>query len=167
MSTPDLKLLLTTPNVSAYYDSSNDWLYLNWHGELDLDRLRKSCLQIVLCLVARRYKRILNDNTDLTKATPDVVPWLATELLPYMKLVGIEYMAWILSPNLDVQNEAEAALEEITKPVVAVFEDMASAYEWLSSVNFQPPGMLTSSGGLDQIMSVLKNRIMHLGGKMW
>jgi hypothetical protein len=167
MSTPGLKLLLTTSNVSAYYDSNNDWLYLNWYGELDLDRLRKSCLQIVFCLVAKRYKRILNDNTDLTKATPDVVPWLATELLPYMKLVGIEYMAWILSPNLDVQNEAEAALEEITKPVVAVFEDMASAYGWLSSVDFQSSRMPSSTGSLDQIMSVLKNRIIHLGGKVW
>lgn len=157
--------MLTASNVSAYYDATNDWLYLDWHGELDLNLLRKNCLQIVLCLVAKRYKRILNDNTNLTKATADVVPWLATELLPYMKLVGIEYMAWVLSPNLDVQNEAEAAIEELTKPVVALFDDMASAYEWLSSVNFRSPTMLTAPRSTEQIISVLKNRIMFLSSK--
>ncbi|WP_324671524.1 hypothetical protein [Hymenobacter sp. GOD-10R] len=154
-------------HVSAYYDSTNDWLYLDWHGELDLDALRKNCLQLVLCLVTKRYKRILNDNTNLTKATTDVVPWLATEILPYMKLVGIEYMAWILSPNLDVQNEAKEAIEELTKPVVVLFDDMASAYEWLSSVDFKSPAMLAPASSIEQIMSVLKNRVSYLGGKMW
>ena len=164
MPSPEVKLLFAASNVSAYYDSTNEWLYLDWHGELDLNLLRKNCLQVVLCLVAKRYKRILNDNTNLTKASPDVVPWLATELLPYMKLVVIEYMACVLSPNLDVQNEAEAAIEEIMKPVIALFDDMASAYEWLSSVNFEAPA--APSRSVEQVMSVLKNRISFLGGKM-
>lgn len=160
----EVKPLLTASNLSAYYDSDNDWLYLDWHGELTLDRLRNNCLQVVLCFLTKRYKRILNDNTNLTRVSSDVVPWLATEILPYLRLVGVEYMAWVLSPSLDVQNEAEAAIEELTMPVVALFDDMASAYDWLSGVKFKSPVMLQPSSSVAQVMSVIKNRISFLGG---
>jgi len=160
------KILLTAPNVTAYYDTVNDWLYLDWHGELDVESIRTNCLQVARCFLTKRYKRILNDNTNITKITHEVAPWLAKEFLPYMRMVGIEYVAWVYSPNMEVQNDTEVALGKLSAPVVALFDDMASAYDWLSSVKFHSPVMLTPLQSVTQIMTDLKNRILSLGGKV-
>ncbi|HEX8349631.1 MAG TPA: hypothetical protein VF598_06705 [Hymenobacter sp.] len=164
----EVQLLLTTPHVTAYYDNTNKWLYLDWHGALTLDMVRTSCLMIARCFLTRRFKRILNDNTNVSALTPDVAPWLAKEYLPYMRMVGIEYVAWVYSPNMDVQNDTELALNKLSTPVVALFDDMATAYEWLSSVRFKSPVMLTPSNmSVTQVISELKNRIVALGGSLF
>ncbi|QNE38613.1 hypothetical protein F1C16_03115 [Hymenobacter sp. NBH84] len=158
------ELLLATSNVKAYYDHANNWLYLDWHGEITLNSVRSNCLQLARCFLIRRYKRILNDNTNVAKVTPEVAPWLANEFLPHLRLLGIEYVAWICSPDMHIQNDTEIALEKLTSPVVALFDDMATAYEWLSIAKFQSPVMLNSPQSFTQIMTALKERISSLGG---
>lgn len=159
------ELVLTASNVTAYYDRVNDWLYLDWHGEITLNSIRSNCLQLARCFLFRRYKRILNDNTNVVKTTPEVATWLANDFLPYLRLLGIEYIAWICSHDMQIQNDTEIALENLTSPVVALFDDMATAYEWLSKARFQSPVMLNSPRSVTQIMVALKERIVSLGGQ--
>ncbi|UOR03744.1 hypothetical protein MUN82_12380 [Hymenobacter aerilatus] len=113
----------------------------------------------------RRYKRILNDNTNVTKITPEVAPWLANDFLPYLRLLGIEYIAWICSSDMQIQNDTEAVLEKLTSPVVALFDDMATAYEWLSTARFQSPVMLNTPRSITQIITTLKERISSMSGQ--
>ncbi|WP_022823857.1 hypothetical protein [Hymenobacter norwichensis] len=125
--------------MSISYDWSNQWLYLDWCGDLTLHLVQQSCLLITECFFTQRCTRILNDNTNVTSITSDVGIWLATEFLPNIEAAGVEYMAWVHSSSIDTQACTDVALFDLTTPVVALFNDVASAYSWLRSVKFKAP----------------------------
>jgi hypothetical protein len=134
-----IDLLVENPSLSISYDWSNQWLYLDWCGDLTLQLVQQSCLLIAECFFTQRCTRILNDNTNVTSITSDVGIWLATEFLPNIEAAGVEYMAWVHSSNIDTQACTDVALFDLTTPVVALFNDVASAYSWLRSVKFKAP----------------------------
>jgi hypothetical protein len=140
-----INLLTETPGVSISYDATNHWLYLDWHGDLNLSMVQESCLAIAQCFLSRNCTRILNDNTNVNSITPDVGTWLANDYMPYVQLAGVEYMAWVYSPGIDIQCCTNVALYNISTPVVALFSDIASAYSWLCVVKFKAPTMTKPS----------------------
>lgn len=135
----NIDLLAETTNLFISYDRSNQWLYLDWCGDLTLRSVQQSCLLVAECFLAQNCTRILNDNTNVTSITPDVGIWLATEYLPHIEAAGVEYMAWVHSSNIDTQACTDVALFDLMTPVVALFNDLASAYSWLRAVKFKAP----------------------------
>ncbi|HEX8505551.1 MAG TPA: hypothetical protein VF630_09295 [Hymenobacter sp.] len=131
----NLELIIKTPAVSAYYDRANDWLYLDWSGVLSLHDVQNGCLAVAKCFLERSYTRILNDNSNVTHVAPDVANWLATAYLPHMTLAGIQHIAWVYAPDLDAQCYVEIALYTHAMPVVALFNDVASACTWLAQAH--------------------------------
>lgn len=127
----ELQLLQETPNVSIYYDCANQWLFLDWRGDLTLALVQDSCLAVAQYFLDAPYTRILNSNTGVTSMVHNVPTWLAREFLPYLRLAGIKHVAWVYSPNLRVKCYTDAALYTLDTPVVNVFDDVESAFAWL------------------------------------
>lgn len=134
-----IDLLTETSSLSISYDRANQWLYLDWCGDLTLQAVQQSCQLVAKCFLAQKCTRILNDNTNVTSITSDVGIWLATDYLPYIEAAGVEYMAWVHSSSIDTQACTDVALYNISTPVVALFNDLASAYSWLRAVKYKAP----------------------------
>lgn len=133
-----LQLLTETDHISLYLDDVNDWLYVDWQGDITLPIVQSSCMTISKYFLQGSYTKVLNDNTNVLSLGPDVSPWLAQEYLPYIVMGGIEYMAWVYSPNMSTQCYTDLALYDLVAPVVALFDDTATACTWLKSAKFKP-----------------------------
>ena len=127
----NLQLLQETSNVSIYYDHANQWLFLDWRGDITLALAQDSCLAVAQRFLATSHTRVINSNTGVTSMDHDVPAWLAREFLPYLRLAGIKHVAWVYSPNLRVKCYTDAALYTLDAPVVNLFDDVESAFTWL------------------------------------
>ncbi|TPG63715.1 hypothetical protein [Hymenobacter nivis] len=134
----ELQLLHETPNLAVFYDPANQWLFVDWHGDLSLTLVQDNCVAVAQCLLDVRYARILNSNVGVTGMAPNVPAWLAREFLPYLRLVGVQQVAWVYSPNLRVKCYTDAALHGPDAPSVHVFDDLESAVGWLRTVHRLP-----------------------------
>jgi hypothetical protein len=134
-----IELLVETPSLSISYDRSNQWLYLDWCGDLTLRSVQHSCALVAKYFSIQNCTRILNDNTNVTSITSDVGIWLAIECMPHIEAAGVEYMAWVHSSNIDAQACTDVALFDLMTPIIALFNDVASAYSWLRSIKFKAP----------------------------
>ncbi|MFD1470090.1 hypothetical protein ACFQ48_17815 [Hymenobacter caeli] len=125
------QLLQETPNVSIYLDCTNQWLFVDWRGDLTLTLVQDSCLAVARHFLHSPHTRVLNSNTGVTSMDHNVPAWLAKEFLPYLRLAGIKHVAWVYSPNLRVKCYTDAALYTLDAPVVNLFDDLESACAWL------------------------------------
>ena len=159
-----LELLHETPNVSISYDCTNQWLFLDWRGDLTLSLVQASCLSVAQHFSGKRYTRILNSNAGVTSIAANVPAWLAKEFLPYLQLVGIQSVAWVYSPNLRVKCYTDAALYTLEGTVVSLFDDLESAFAWLrGSQNFPAEGAVYPSAPTKQ--DGIEHRAGALGAK--
>lgn len=131
-----LQLLCDTPPVAVYYDCFNDWLFVDWHGELSLAQVQLGCLAIARCFLERTYQRVLNNNCDVTGMSSEAPAWLAEHFLPHLELAGIEYLAWICAPSPLLKHLTSQAVRQLRAPVVVIFDDVADAYSWLQHTRF-------------------------------
>jgi len=68
----NLQTLCATSTVAAYYDTCNNWLFLEWEGELTLQSIKRDSVAIVRCFLGHNYPRVLNSNAHLTSVEWDV-----------------------------------------------------------------------------------------------
>ncbi len=135
----NLHPLFQTTCLSAQYDLRNDWLYLDWQGELTLPAVQQACLALASCYLQRPYSHILNSNEQVTGVSWNVAVWLATDFLPHMSLAGIEHVAWIYSPSLRGQNLVHTVLSWLPGSLITTFSDVAAAYAWLEHTRAGQP----------------------------
>ena len=161
-----LELLKETLNVAIYYDSTNDWLYADWRGALTLPLVQATCLALAECFLKRPYPRILNSNQNVTSFTLNVPFWLGTEYLPHLALAGIEYIAWVYTPNLLLKPLIDRLVSRIESPVINLFDDVESAATWLQHTRFHyqpcpetPQNTARRQAALNQHVSELSSKI--------
>lgn len=135
----NLHLLRQTACLTAHYDLTNDWLYLDWQGELTLPSVQQACLALADCYLRRPYSHILNSNEQVTGVHWSVAAWLATDFLPHMGLAGIEHVAWIYSPVLPGQNLVHTVLNWLPGSLITTFLDIADATAWLQHTRAGQP----------------------------
>ena len=129
-------LLLTSEVVDVYHDQENGWLYLDWKGPQELALVQAACQHLSTFLRQTGVGKVLNDNTHITRTSWELVKWVAYDYLPQTGRDGLHYVAWVQSPlpscrgNLDLMDDFASQ-----KPQVAIFDDLAEAYTWLSSVD--------------------------------
>jgi hypothetical protein len=138
----NLHLLRTAPGISVYYDTCNDWLFIEWEGELTLRTVQLASLALAQCVLERPYARVLNSNLLATSISWDMAPWLACEVLPYLRLAGVDHLAWVRPPALRGQYMVNAIMSRLPGLAVALFDDMDQAVTWLT--RHRPPA--TASG---------------------
>lgn len=130
-----LQTLLEDPHVTISYDHSNDWLYVNWHGDQDFVSVQQGGSDILRLLRQQRCHKVLNDNTLVTSMWSDAAEWAGKEWFPAMTAVGLQYFAWVYSPNLYSRLSTDLTLQfAVGNPIVATFDDIETAQAWLKQM---------------------------------
>jgi hypothetical protein len=129
----DSQVLLDISSICVIHDEYNQWLYVDWKGPQDPESVRGGCEQVLQFLRATGCRKILNDNTNATGDWEKAARWIGQECLPSLAAAGLQYMAWVYSPNYISRRAIDTTLSFITIPVVVSFEDVAAAYAWLRS----------------------------------
>ncbi|WP_400193052.1 hypothetical protein [Hymenobacter sp. B81] len=128
--------LLAAPGITISYDADNRWLYADWLGEHDQDSSQRCCLLLLEALRAHPCSRILNDNSNITRTSVQLTLW-GSWWLDEMLAAGLRHIAWVYPRDFAARQATEAVVRFIQRPVVATFDDVASAYFWLQA---QPAG---------------------------
>ncbi|MBJ6145327.1 hypothetical protein [Hymenobacter sp. BT559] len=135
----NLRLLRQISCLSIYHDLTNDWLYLDWQGELTLPQVQQACLELAACYLERPYARVLNSNEQVTGVSWSVAAWLVSDFLPYMALAGIEHVAWVYSSSLRGYNMAATVLHWLPGSLITSFDTVAEAATWLAHTRTGQP----------------------------
>lgn len=125
-----LQPVLATEGIAISYDSTNQWLYVDWQGEHNQDTSRAACLLMLEALRSCPCHKILNDNSNVIRTTVELSSW-STWWLEEMLRAGLQYIAWVFSRNFVSREASEKILLHIQRPVIGTFDDVASAYLWL------------------------------------
>ncbi|KUG09943.1 hypothetical protein [Solirubrum puertoriconensis] len=134
----ELQLIAQTELITISYDTTNEWLYVDWRGEHDQETSQAGCMLMLEAMRQRPCSKILNDNSNITRTTVQLTLWGAWWLEEMMR-AGLEYVAWVLPREFEARRATESTLMVIQKPVVSTFDDVASAYMWLRRLNPQVP----------------------------
>lgn len=137
----NLRHLCSAAHVEIYFDTFNNWLFIDWEGNLTLDVVQHACLEIARCYLQHPCPRVLNSNAQVTSIAPDVAAWLADEFMSTLSLAGVEQLAWVVAPTLSARNEALDAIYRLAHTAVHVFEYLEEAVTWL-----QQTALLLESG---------------------
>ncbi len=127
----NLQYLCSTPYVSVYFDATNNWLFVEWEGDLTLDRVQLGCLEIAHCYVHESYARILNSNLRVTSVTPDIAGWLASVFMPTLEQAGVRQLGWVIAPSLCGRNLVLDTISRCPYLGINMFEDVEDAVSWL------------------------------------
>jgi hypothetical protein len=138
-----LHLLRQTTCLAIYYDSANDWLFLDWQGELTLQDTKDACVALAQCYLQRPYPRVLNSNAQLEGVSWSVATWLVTDFLLHMTTAGVEHVAWICSPSLRGRNMMQIVMNLLPGFILNTFHDIEGAVEWLQHTRSAHPQAFT------------------------
>jgi hypothetical protein len=134
----NLHLLRQTPHLNVYHDTHNEWLYLDWQGDVTLPAVQQACLELATCYLRRPYSHVLNNNEQVTGVSWSVAGWLATDFLPHMTLAGLQHLAWVYSPSLPGLNLVHTVINWLPGSRITAFDTVAEAITWLQQT--RPPG---------------------------
>jgi hypothetical protein len=137
-----LVLLAQTTCLTTSYDQCNDWLYLEWQGELTLPLVQEACVALATCILQRPYARVLNSNEQVTGVCWEVAAWLATDFLPHLTLAGVERVAWVYAPMLRGQHVVYLLLRQLPAPPIDAFANIADAVAYLQRFRTKPPELV-------------------------
>ena len=130
-----LDLLLSSEVLDAHYDEEYAWLYLDWKGPQELELVQAACAQVLTLIQQTGARKILNDNTRITETSWELAKWVAYEYLPQAARTGLSYVAWVNSPLLSCRGHVNLMASFIDRrPQIAIFDELAAAYEWLSGL---------------------------------
>ncbi|AYA37559.1 hypothetical protein D3Y59_11170 [Hymenobacter oligotrophus] len=126
-----LRTLYEDATISIYYDFGNDWLYVDWGPDQDLTSVQAGALQMLECLKQERCRKVLNDNRQVQTIWADAAEWGGKVWFPAMAAAGLEYFAWVYSPNVYSRLSTDLTLQHTTKPIVMTFDNLDTASSWL------------------------------------
>ncbi|RZK19102.1 MAG: hypothetical protein EOO56_14870 [Hymenobacter sp.] len=127
----NLQHLCSATSAEVYFDNYNNWVYVDWVGELTLPTVQHTCLSIARCFLNHYYPRVLNSNAHVTSVTWDVSPWLASEFLPALTFTGVEQMAWVVPPGLRARNNVLTTVNLFPHVAISLFDEVENAVTWL------------------------------------
>lgn len=127
-----LQTLLDEPHITIAYDHLNEWLLADWHGDQDLASVRHGGCEMLRLLRLQRCHKALNDNTLVTSMWSDAAQWAGKEWFPAITDAGLQYFAWVYSPNLYSRLSTDLTLQfTVGNPIVSTFDDIETAKSWL------------------------------------
>ncbi len=130
-------LLYYSESIKIWYDAEYHWLYAEWMGPQNLFTVRQGSQKILQFLKEKQCTKILNNNYEVKGPWLDACHYLAEELLPQLAEAGLQYLAWVQSPNPYSQYSTEQTLEATCLSIrnhINTFNSLPVAREWLKSV---------------------------------
>jgi hypothetical protein len=165
----NLQHLCSAPHVNIYFDSWNNWLYIEWEGALTLSAMQYACLAVAQCFVKHAYPRVLNSHAQVTSVRWEVLPWLTKHFFPYLGLAGIEQLAWVHAPVTGGFGLTQHVYKHLPRLNIGVFADLEEATSWLQQTNpvylrglAQAPRPLAEETQLAQTVVYFKQALEHL-----
>jgi hypothetical protein len=163
-----LQLLRTTSCLSIYYDSGNDWLFLDWAGNLTLAAVQDASIVVAQCYLQRTYSRVLSSNMLVTGSCTEVATWLGMEFLPYLAVSGVKHVASISAPALPDRHLVQTVHQWVPELLLHFFATPDEAIAWLQQTHSSPvegyraPQQQTASQGqLVQGMQQLRQQVQQ------
>jgi hypothetical protein len=138
-----LQPLVDTDGILIAYDQDNGWLYVDWKGVHTPESSRLGCIMMLECLRQRPCPKILNDNSSIIRTEFHLTEW-SMHWLRDMHAAGLEALAWVYPQHFNSRAATESTLGRITQPILATFDDLATAYLWLK--NYQTPATIIRDG---------------------
>ena len=127
-----LQTLLETPHITISYDHLEEWLLSDWHGDQNLASVQHGGHEIHRLMQLQRCHKVLNDNTRVTSMWSEAAEWAGKVWFPSMAGAGLQYFAWVYSPNLYSRLSTDLTLQFAgAHPVVSTFDDLDTAKAWL------------------------------------
>jgi hypothetical protein len=126
-----LNCLLDTPGLRVFYDEANNWLYNQWLGVHDEQSVKESVSDICSLIHTCSFTRILSDHSGLVGSWQGSVPWITRTYFDQLAAQGVTYFAWVYNESYHNRMAIEQMRRDLKSPIVDIFEDVASAYEWL------------------------------------
>jgi hypothetical protein len=127
--------LYESDTVCIYYDFVDDWLYVDWIGEQTLETIKTGCEKLLSFLVLEHSHKLLNDNTRVKNIWSDAAEWIADDFTPRAAAAGLEYCAWVYSPDQFSRLSTDEVLERHKASTVTIpFDEIEAAKAWLKSV---------------------------------
>lgn len=127
-----MELLYNTPSLAISYDSLHHWLFVEWKGQHDAQSAQTGGKLVLHYLQQRPCHKMLNDNSLVTSNWEEGARWVGSEYYAELAEQGIHFVAWVCPPHWSARKSMELAMQFVTKPVVILFDDVASAYDWLA-----------------------------------
>ncbi|WP_139925461.1 hypothetical protein [Hymenobacter sp. DG01] len=120
------------------YDEANGWLRATWLGHVEPREAYNGAARYLQALQNVRCPYLLNDNSQLSGPWFDSVEWLRTVWLPRALHMGLRYVAHVAQPH-DLLDEAASMGRTLLEGQLhlQVFDDVASAEEWLHQMQAQ------------------------------
>ncbi|KAA9333451.1 hypothetical protein F0P96_10810 [Hymenobacter busanensis] len=129
-----LRLLHEDHTLTISYDYLNDWLYVDWQAHQDLLSVQAGCLKMLELLKVERCRKVLNDNRRVQTIWSEAAEWGGRVWFPAMAEGGLEYFAWVYSPNIYSRLSTDLTLQHTLKPVVVAFDNIDTATSWLKQM---------------------------------
>lgn len=126
-----LELLRYSPHIHIYYDSSNDWLFVDWQGDVTVAAAQLACLELAYTCLHRPYRRVLVSTVQVTSVDWEVPAWLAREFLPYLALAGVEQLACVSGRSARGRAVLQDLVNRLPPLPITVFDDLEMAVNWL------------------------------------
>lgn len=124
--------LYDTPTLSISFDPAHHWLYVEWKGQHDASSARTGGELVLQLLHNRPCHKMLNDNSQVTSDWEQGARWVGSEYYTQLARQGVRHVAWVCPPNWSARKSMDTAMQFVSRPMVLLFDDVASAYTWLS-----------------------------------
>jgi len=129
------RILYDVPTLTISYNYADDWLYLDWHGNLDDETVMAGAPKVLELLQQERCAKVLNDNTRVTGLWANAAQWGSDVFFPQLHAAGCRYFSWVHSPERYSQLSAELAVQQTAAGITFMtFHDLAPAAAWLRSM---------------------------------
>jgi hypothetical protein len=126
------RILYDVSSLTIAYDYTEEWLYLDWHGNLTDDEVMQGAIKLLELIRQERCTKVLNDNTHLTGLWAEAARWGGEVFFPQLHEAGCRHFAWVHSPERYSQLSAQLAMQHTTAGIVFLtFQNLTTATEWL------------------------------------
>jgi len=126
-----LQYLLVTPSLRISYDTTNKWLYNQWLGLHDKESVRLAAEAIFSCLAQYPCLKMLSDHSLLQGDWQPAIPAVVQHNFERLAAHGVRYIAWVHSFEHNDLVAMERVVRNMPEPLVGLFDEVASAYDWL------------------------------------
>ncbi|QIL76114.1 hypothetical protein [Hymenobacter sp. HDW8] len=128
-----LRLLFESKDITIYYDYTNEWLHVEWQKNQDMESVQAGAGKMLECMRQEQCHKVLNDNRLVETMWSDASEWGGKVWLPAMAEAGLQYFAWVYSPNLYSRLSTDLTLQHAPAvgPIVFTFDNIDTASAWL------------------------------------
>jgi len=113
-------------------DVANGWIYNEWMGVLQTDKVIEGCQATIDYLRAHPCPHMLNDNRRVVGTWSSANDWIAQQWVPQVLALGLRRFAHIVAPGIFGQASAAEMVTRVgTQLEMRLFQDIDTAKRWL------------------------------------